>query len=116
MPTDAIVSVIIPFIMAGVLALLSFRSFKEKGFLLNNAYLYATEEERKTMNKKPWYRQSAICFCLLSVAFILLGLYSVFDKKVFIILVYLVFAGTVVYAIASSVKINRREGQRYIKM
>ena len=113
---NTIVSVITPFTIAAVLALLSFRSFREKGFLLNNAYLYATEEEKKTMNKKPWYRQSAICFCLLSVAFILLGLYSVFDKKVFIILEHLVLMGTAAYAIVSSVMINRREGQRNIKM
>lgn len=36
------ITVIIVFSFAGVLMLLSIRSFLEKGFLLNNAYLYAS--------------------------------------------------------------------------
>ena len=53
MPKDQLIGIIIMIIMAIIFAFLSFRSFREKGFLFNNAYLYATEEERKTMNKKP---------------------------------------------------------------
>ena len=111
MPTSKIVGVIIAFVMAGVLALLSFRSFKEKGFLLNNAYLYATEEERKTMNKKPWYRQTAIASCLLSVACILMVLHIIFDNKIFLILQVITIIGAVLYAIISSVIITRRENK-----
>ena len=95
-------------ILAGVLALLGFRSFREKGFLLNNAYLYASEEERKTMNKKPWYRQTAIVFWFLSVACILSALDMIFDKKLFLILEGLIVIGTVVYAIVSSVMISKK--------
>ncbi|MBO4235354.1 MAG: DUF3784 domain-containing protein [Firmicutes bacterium] len=109
MPTAKIVGVIIAFIVAGILALLSFRSFKEKGFLLNNAYLYATEEERKTMDKKPWYRQSAIAFALISMAFIFMGVHMITEMKVFLILEFLAIAGAVIYAIVSSIMINRRE-------
>ncbi|MDE7211643.1 MAG: DUF3784 domain-containing protein, partial [Lachnospiraceae bacterium] len=43
----------------GALAI-SVRSFQEKGFLLNNAYLYASKKERENMEKKPHYRQTAI--------------------------------------------------------
>jgi len=109
MPTSKIVGVIIAFVMAGVLALLSFRSFKEKGFLLNNAYLYATEEERKTMDKKPWYRQSAIAFALISTGFIFMGVHMITEMKVFLILQFLAIVGAVIYAIVSSVMIIRRK-------
>ena len=109
MPAGRLIGAIILFIMAGTLALLSFRSFKEKGFLFNNAYLYATEEERKTMDKKPWYRQSAITFCLLSIACILAGLYTIFDNKILLILELSAVIGAVIYAIVSSVMIIRRK-------
>ena len=31
----------------------SYFQFKEKGFLFNNAYIYASKEERERMNKTP---------------------------------------------------------------
>ncbi len=51
--------------------IVSFRSFREKGFLFNNAYLYASKEERDMMDKKPYYRQSAIVFLMIGVIFLL---------------------------------------------
>lgn len=38
---------IITFILAGIFAYISFCQFIEKGFLFNNAYIFASEEERK---------------------------------------------------------------------
>lgn len=49
----------------GVLSLL------EKGPLFNNAYLYATKEERQKINKKPYYRQTGIVFLGLGLIFTL---------------------------------------------
>ncbi|MBF4691515.1 DUF3784 domain-containing protein [Fusibacter sp. Q10-2] len=40
--------------------IISYMQYKEKGFLFNNAYLYASKKERNEMNKKPHYRQSAL--------------------------------------------------------
>ena len=57
------------FIIAAILAVVSIRSFQNKGFLFNNAYIYASKEERGKMDKKPYYRQSAIVFCILSAVF-----------------------------------------------
>lgn len=37
--------------LAALLFVLSCRSFREKGFLLNNAYLYASKEEREAMDR-----------------------------------------------------------------
>lgn len=69
-----LVVIILVFILAAILAVLAVTHFMERGFLLNNAYIYASEEERKAMDKKPYYRQSAIAFSLLSVGFLLIGL------------------------------------------
>ena len=65
MTTVEIVMAVVMFAIAGLWLFLGIRSFMERGFLLNNAYIYATKEERKTMDKKPYYRQSAVAFCLL---------------------------------------------------
>ena len=111
MPTARLIGIIIEFIVAGILALLSFRSFKEKGFLFNNAYLYASAEERRTMDKKPWYRQSAIAFCLFSLSCIFTGLHMIFDNKLFLTLEFATIIGAVVYAIVSSVMINKRRNK-----
>lgn len=112
MSIGRLISIIIVFIIAGILALLSFRSFQEKGFLFNNAYIYANKEERKAINKKPWYRQSAIAFCLLSIASIMAGLDMIFDKQVFRILEFSIIIGAVLYAIISSVVIMKRENKQ----
>ena len=60
-----IISGIVCSILAIGAFIVSVRSFKEKGFLFNNAYLYASKEERATMDKKPHYRQSAVVFLMI---------------------------------------------------
>ena len=64
-----IVPAIILFAVSIFLFFMSVRSFMEKGFLFNNAYIYASKQEREKMNKKPHYRQSAIVFLLLGLIF-----------------------------------------------
>ena len=54
MTVSELITLIIVFFIAGMLLLFSIRSFLERGFLLNNEYLFASKEERKTMNKKPY--------------------------------------------------------------
>ena len=110
MTSAELFAVILVFIIAGIMAILSFRSFKERGFLLNNAYIYATEEERKTMDKKPHYRQSAIVFCLISIVFIVIGLSIVLHNYKIELLEIPLIAGTIIYAIVSSVKIKKKAG------
>lgn len=110
MTSSELFAAILVFIIAGIMAILSFRSFKERGFLLNNAYIYATEEERKTMDKKPHYRQSAIVFCLISIVFIIIGLSIVSHNYRLELLEIPLVAGTIIYAVVSSVKINKKAG------
>ena len=70
--------------------------YREKGPLLNNSYLYASAEERRRMNKKPYYRQSAIVFFLL-------GFNLIAGWSVFMILGACGILGTLAYAVISSV-------------
>ena len=105
---EMIVAVIV-FAVAGVMLLLSVRSFQERGFLLNNAWLYASERQRETMNRKPNYRQSAIVFCILSLVFIVCGLSVVLQNSRIVLLEIPLIAGVVIYAIVSTVQIQKRE-------
>ena len=103
-----IVFAIILFVIAGVLMFFAIRSFFERGFLLNNAYIYATKEERETMNKKPYYRQSAVVFCILSVVFLIIGLSVLFRNGNIALLVIPLAVAAIIYAIVSTVLKNKR--------
>lgn len=92
------------FLIAGILALLAVRHFMQRGFLLNNAYIYASEKERETMDKAPHYRQSAIVFCLLSLVFIVIGLSIVLQNGKLLLLELPLTAGAIAYAVISSAK------------
>lgn len=92
------------FLIAAIAFILSARSFAQKGFLFNNAYLYASEKERKEMDKKPYYRQSTIVFLLIGIIFVLNGLQVLLKMKWLFYAVLAVVAGALVYAIVSSVR------------
>ncbi len=47
---------IIVFAIAGLLLFISIRHFNERGYLINNAYIYASKEQRKTMDKRRYLR------------------------------------------------------------
>ena len=47
---------IISGILAIVFLVISILQFKEKGFLFNNAYIWADKQEREKLNKKHHYR------------------------------------------------------------
>lgn len=49
---EIIIACILFLISSGVFVM-SILSFMQKGFLLNNAYIYASKEERKKLDKKP---------------------------------------------------------------
>jgi len=92
------------FAAAAVYYIISFRSFREKGFLFNNAWLYASEEERRHMDKKPHYRQSAIVFLLLGTVFMLNGLAVIFRAEWLTALAIAAVAAVIAYAVISSIK------------
>lgn len=108
MTTVEIVMAVVMFAIAGLWLFLGIRIFMERGFLLNNAYIYATKEERKTMDKKPYYRQSAVAFCLLSVLFVIIGLSVLFQNDTIMLLVIPFAVAVVLYAVVSSVLHHKR--------
>lgn len=97
-----------------VLSIISFVisifSFQEKGFLFNNAYLFASEKERKEMDKKPYYRQTAIVFSLLGIVFLIFAIESAAQVKWLSYLAIGVLISVMVYAIVSSM-INLRKNR-----
>ena len=81
---------------------ISVRAFQEKGFVFNNSYLYASEEERKTMDKKALYRQSAVVFLLLGLSFLLNAVEAILQTDWISYIVYGLLAVTIVFAMATS--------------
>ena len=73
-----------------------------------NAYLWATKEEREKMDKKPYYRQSAVVFCLLSAVFFVSGLSAALQIEKLPLLEIPLMSGVVIYAITSSIIIRKR--------
>lgn len=94
------------FLISALAFLLSIRSFREKGFLLNNAYLYASRQERETMDKKPHYRQSAIVFLLLGCIFLLNGLQVLLKAPWIFYAVLVLMIITLGYAIVSGIRLK----------
>lgn len=112
MSTTDIVLTIILFIVAFAMFLISYLQFKEKMVLLNNAYIYASKQERETMNKKPHYRQSGVVFALIGLTF-MLGVFEMIWK--YDIIFYCVLAicfVSVIYAIVSSIHIERKSNKQ----
>lgn len=103
---EIILSCILFLIAIGAFVM-SYRSFREKGFLFNNAYLYASKQERETMDKKPHYRQSAIVLLMIGVIFLLNGVSVLLAANWILILVIVIAFIAIVYAIASSIVIER---------
>lgn len=108
MRTVEFVLAVIVFVIAGVWLFFGARSFKQKGFLLNNAYLWANKEEREAMDKKPYYHQTAVVFCLLSIAFIIVGLSLVLQNYALEWLEIPVFIVLLVYVIVSTARIHKQ--------
>ena len=108
MTAPELIIVVIVFIIAGLFLMISIRSFMNRGFLFNNAFIYASKEEREKLNKKPYYRQTAIVFLLLSMVFVIIGLSVVLhDPKINLIEIPLIIAA-IIYAIFSTIRIQKR--------
>ena len=60
------------------------------------------------MNKKPYYKQSAVVFCILSAVFLVIGLSLLFQNDKIVLLEVPLIVGVIIYAIASTVLINKQ--------
>jgi hypothetical protein len=104
-----IITACILFVVAAAAFVLSFRSFRGKGFLLNNAYIYASKKERENMDKRPYYRQSAIVFGMIGLIFLLNGLSVLLAAKWITYAMVAVMIATAAYAIASGIAIEKKK-------
>lgn len=104
-----IVGAIILFLIALFSFVMSIRSFMEKGFLFNNAYIYASKKQREDMDKKPHYRQSGIVFLCFGLIFFLNGFNLIFKTDWILYLVVTIAVLALVYAIVSSIIIEKNK-------
>ena len=108
MTTAELIVAIIAFVLAGIIAFLGIRQFAEKGFLFNNAFIWTSKEEREKMDKSPYYRQSAIVFCLFSAVFLVIGISIILQNYKIQLIEIPLLISALIYAIVSSIRIKKR--------
>lgn len=94
--------------------MIGYFQFREKGFLFNNAYIWASPKERKMMNenperKAPYYRQSAFVLTFIGSFSLMLAVYLLTHWVWLLVPFGWLVVMTLVYAIASSVQIARHQ-------
>lgn len=104
---------IIGAIVLGIVAIMcfvfSYLQFNEKGFLFNNAYIYASKEERKLMDKKPHYKQSGIVFLMIGIIFAINAIDMILKTGWLFYVVMFIAVIAIIYAIASSIIIEKNK-------
>ena len=116
MGTVKIVCALIFFALAVGILFISYLQFKGKGYLFNNAYFWASKEERRRMDEnkestKPHYRQSAVVFLFLGISFLAIAAYFATGWKWMYVVFGLAVIIAVVYAVVSSVKIEQQQAE-----
>ena len=71
--------------------------------------LLTSKKERETMNKKPYYRQSAIVFLLIGLIFLLDGLALLLHADWIFNAVGVILAITAIYAIGSGIAMEKKK-------
>ena len=105
-----VVTGILMFLAAALLALSGVRHLRQRGRLFNNGWLYATQRQRAQMSparKAAYYRQSGTVFCLLAGVFVLIGLAALTEWDGLYAAEALLLAATLFYAVRSTAKINK---------
>ena len=95
--------------LAIICLIMALRSFQGKGVPLNNSVLSMSKEERSRTDLRPYYHQSGIVFVLLFIANVLLALSSLPSFKRCFAAGMLVIAAAAVYAVVSSIRMERRK-------
>lgn len=95
-------------VIAAICLIFSVMQFAGKGFLFNNAYIWASKSERDVMDKKPYYRQSGIVLAFCAALFCTIALECILDIGWLWIIEGALVIGVLVYAIVSSVKEQKK--------
>ena len=114
MGIDQIICGIIFLVLAVGVFVISYFQFKEKGYLFNNAYFWASQKERRRMDeekesKSPYYRQSGFAFMLLGIICLIFAVYIITSWIWMYISVWLSVIIAIIYAIVSSIIIEQHE-------
>ena len=114
MTTGQIVCCVIFLALAIGAFVISGLQFMEKGYLFNNAYFWASQEERKRMDenkesKRPHYRQSGFAFLLIGLLFLIAAVHIATGWRWMFAVLILAVITAVVCAVVSSVLIERRQ-------
>ncbi len=107
-----VVTGIILFTVAAGCLLLGILQILQKGPLINNAWLYADEEQRRTMNKTPHYHQSGIVFSMIGLQFLMLGFFCITELHFFLYAEFTMIGAVLIYAVVSSVRIDRKNRRK----
>lgn len=111
MKTEVFVIVIVLSILALAFLIMGILQLFQKGFLLNNAYIYASKEERERMNKKPYYIQSGVVFISIALVFVVVILSVILNEIKLLFIEAGLVAFVIVYTIISIIKINKNRNQ-----
>jgi hypothetical protein len=108
MSTSEIIILSLMLLFSIVSFVIAYFQLNGKGFLFHNSYIYASKEERNRMNKKPYYRQSAIAFGTMGLIFFVLAaaIFTDWDWLFPLVLGLSIFL--IVYAIVSSYYLERK--------
>jgi len=106
---ENVIGAIVCGIVSIVCFVFSYLQFNEKGFLFNNAYIYASKQEREVMDKKPHYRQSGIVFLMIGIVFAINAVDMILKTGWLFYAVMLIVIITIIYAIVSSVIIEKNK-------
>lgn len=108
---ENIIGAMILLVVAILCFVFSYLQFCEKGFLFNNAYIYASEKERENMDKKPHYRQSGIVFSMIGIIFLLNAVEMMMETGWLFYLILAIVIIAAVYAIVSSIMIEKAKDE-----
>lgn len=109
METSRIIAGSISSLIAFALGIYVSFTFRGKGSIFSNTYLWLSKEEQKKADKKAEYKLVSVIFSCLAGVFVLLALYSFTLWSWAYILMWVVIAFTIIYAIADTVKTLRKE-------
>lgn len=104
-----VVTAVIMYIIAAGSLVLGTMQLLQKGKPINNTYLYANDEERRTTDWKPYYRQSGIVFLVIGLQFMMLGFFCISHLYVFLIAEFLLLGTVVIYAVVSAILIDKNK-------
>lgn len=102
-----IIGAIVFSLIAAGCFVVSYLYFHERGFLFNNAYIYASKQEREMMDKSPYFKQSGVVFTFLGIVFVINAVDIILRTSWLFYIVIGLAVITVIYAVVSTIMIEK---------